>query len=362
MTSEALWTDAGLPLLVLAAAWLTPALSGPTLPFGVRVPAEHADEPVIAEQRSVYRRWLAGAGGVLVLLGAALAFAAPASPLRALPAVLSIALCLPCYLRARHAILAVKQHEGWYRGLRQAVTVDTTLRTDPEPFPWLWGLPALLLTAATAVLGVLRYPAMPQRLPTHYNGSGVADHFTDKSVAAAFVPVYVQLGLTALLGLTAWFSFRSRADLDPARPAASAFQHRRFVVRMAASVLLLTACADLTLLVAAWGIWHGDHTMAALPLLLPVLLGTLGVIAVAVVTGQSGSRIAAPAGPDTGAVHQDDDRYWRAGLFYVNREDPAFFVPKRFGVGWSVNLGNPWAALLLAVLLGGGILATVLNH
>ena len=47
----------------------------------------------------------------------------------------------------------------------------------------------------------------------------------------------------------------------------------------------------------------------------------------------------------------DDDRFWKAGLLYVNRDDPAIVVGARFGVGWAPNLGNPAAWLLIAGLV-----------
>ncbi|MDH6137639.1 putative membrane protein [Kitasatospora sp. MAA4] len=371
MTSGAFWTDAAIPLLILLTAWLTPSLTGPTLPFGVRVPPAQSEHPVIAEQRRSYRLLLGAGGGVLVLLGALLAALAPDSPAAALPPLAALAGGAAAYVRARRAIRAVKQREDWYRGLRQSVAVDTALRTSPEPFPWLWTLPALFVLAATAVLGVLRYPSMPQQLPTHYNGSGAVDHFTGKSVGTAFALVFVQAALTLVVTLVAWLSFRSRADLDPARPAASAYRHRRFIVRMTVSVLLLAACANLTVLLGAWGIWHGDRTMGALPLLLPTLAGLALTVVVAVRTGQNGSRVPLPEdltadepAVDTkaSAVHQDDDRYWRGGMVYVNRQDPALFVGKRFGVGWTVNLGNPRALLLVAGLVAGTLAIDVLTR
>jgi len=38
---------------------------------------------------------------------------------------------------------------------------------------------------------------------------------------------------------------------------------------------------------------------------------------------------------------------------YSNRDDPALFVPKRFGVGYTLNFGNPrsWAVLAVITLL-----------
>ncbi|GAA2151291.1 DUF5808 domain-containing protein [Kitasatospora kazusensis] len=364
MTTGEWFSNVIAPLLVLATAWLAPALSGPTLPFGVRVPAAYTDAPVIARQRGAYRLLLGGAGAVLVLAGAGLTLAGPHGGYGALPSLLALALCLAGYLRARRAIRAVKQREGWFQGLRQTVAVDTSLRTDPERFPWLWAAPALLVLVVTAVTGVVRYPSMPDRLPTHYQGAGTADHFAAKTLGSAFAPVVAQAALTAILLLLMWLTFRSRADLDPARPAATAYQHRRFLGRMAVAMLLLAACIDLTLLAAAWQIWHGDRTLSLTPLLVPALAGAGLVIGTAVLSGQNGGRIPVPEGvtngtaaPDTGAVHHDDDRYWRAGgLFYANRQDPALLVPKRFGIGWTVNLGNP-RTLLLVVLIAGFPLA-----
>jgi uncharacterized membrane protein len=50
---------------------------------------------------------------------------------------------------------------------------------------------------------------------------------------------------------------------------------------------------------------------------------------------------------------RDDDRFWKAGLLYVNRDDPALVVGARFGVGWMLNLGNPVACLILAGTVAG---------
>ena len=53
----------------------------------------------------------------------------------------------------------------------------------------------------------------------------------------------------------------------------------------------------------------------------------------------------------TDAVFHDDDRYWSAGVFYHNPDDPALFVPKRFGLGWTLNFGHPQAKLVLIGML-----------
>ena len=48
----------------------------------------------------------------------------------------------------------------------------------------------------------------------------------------------------------------------------------------------------------------------------------------------------------------DDDRYWKLGIFYWNHDDASLFVPERFGIGWTINLGRPaaWAGLSSSAL------------
>jgi uncharacterized membrane protein len=63
----------------------------------------------------------------------------------------------------------------------------------------------------------------------------------------------------------------------------------------------------------------------------------------------------------TGAVFRDDDRYWYGDFFYNNPDDPAVFVPKRYGLGWTVNFGNPVGKLVLIGTLLLPLVLLILN-
>jgi len=43
------------------------------------------------------------------------------------------------------------------------------------------------------------------------------------------------------------------------------------------------------------------------------------------------------------------DEVWR-GIFYFNPNDPALLVPKRFGIGYTLNFGNPWCWAVVALI------------
>jgi uncharacterized membrane protein len=64
--------------------------------------------------------------------------------------------------------------------------------------------------------------------------------------------------------------------------------------------------------------------------------------------------------PSPSAVFRDDDRYWYGGLFYSNPDDPALFVEKRYGLGWTLNFGHPQAKLVLIVSLVAVLVLTIL--
>jgi Predicted membrane protein len=52
-------------------------------------------------------------------------------------------------------------------------------------------------------------------------------------------------------------------------------------------------------------------------------------------------------GRPTSVVFRDDDRYWSGGILYNNPDDPDLFVPKRYGLGWTVNIGHPQGKLVI---------------
>jgi uncharacterized membrane protein len=52
-----------------------------------------------------------------------------------------------------------------------------------------------------------------------------------------------------------------------------------------------------------------------------------------------------------GDDHPTPDECWKAGIFYSNPDDPALFVRKRSGIGYTLNFGNSWAWPVLALIL-----------
>ena len=140
--------------------------------------------------------------------------------------------------------------------------------------------------------------------------------------------------------------YRSRPDLDTADPAASLLGYRKALGAFGRAGLILLACVDASLLLVALQLWQVLH-----------LSGGANVLVVLPGRGRPGrpsSSLWWPPGghgrdppPQGRATDRDDDRYWKGGIVYVNRDDPAVLVSARVAFGWTVNLGNPTAWLLV---------------
>jgi uncharacterized membrane protein len=55
-----------------------------------------------------------------------------------------------------------------------------------------------------------------------------------------------------------------------------------------------------------------------------------------------------------------DEHYRLGGRIYINPQDPALWVDKRFGIGWTLNFGNRWSWLVLGLLLAPALLVPAL--
>ena len=187
---------------------------------------------------------------------------------------------------------------------------------------------------------------MPNMIPTHWGPSGQADAFSPKTPFSAIALLLILLIMQGMmLGINV-FTKQSGIKLNAAKRKASQVQQLSF--RKYTSWLLFMISVLMTVLFGFLQLTtiHEGLGSAALMLALPLGFSLIILIATAIYAfkiGQSGSRINVTVEDEsvTGITDIDDDKYWKAGIFYVNKNDPSIFVEKRFGVGWTLNFANP---------------------
>lgn len=124
----------GLSALLLVIALMLPSINSPTVPFGVRVPAQYADDPTVVRQTRLYR-WRVLIGAIVAVVAGVVCYRATgATLLLPLSLLVVVSVWYGCFSLANNEIRAAKSAGHWYDSVHQGIAVDTGLRTDPRVF------------------------------------------------------------------------------------------------------------------------------------------------------------------------------------------------------------------------------------
>ncbi|MFN7972667.1 MAG: DUF5808 domain-containing protein [Acidobacteriota bacterium] len=220
--------------------------------------------------------------------------------------------------------------------------------------------PALAL-AINLTLGVVvtayaarQYDRLPGVVPIHFKGSGLPDGWAKKSFASVMAMPLGTLLMGAMVAgiglLTAQAKRSLRAD-DQGISLYAQQRYRNALARFLSGISLVMTAMLSGMSYDAVRIGLGDP-----PTFGPWLLACGGLVAawaiggsiyLIVRYGQGGARLEAAIADRPLTNGLADDRNWRWGVFYVNREDPSLMIEKRFGVGYTLNFGNPRAIVIM---------------
>ena len=347
---------------------ITPLLLKHSEVFAVTVPPAEYHSPELTGMRRSYCVITLGVTVLAIIASAVcLAISENAFFIASIASTLALTvLSFVLYLFFRSKVRALKEQRGWKvqpGEAASAVIVSTSVKRPPSMY---WNLFYVVIVVVTLVIGIVYYPHMPAMIPTNTDLAGHVTNYVPKSFGVLLYTPLIQLFLGVIMTFVYWMIGRARRDIDPAHPLTTA-EHSALFTR-AQSIFMLAFGLALTASMATMQLSMVGKLSINEPALI-ILVVTVALMAgltwISIKYGQSGARLAHPA-QDSDEISRDDDRYWKLGLFYFNPDDPALFVPKRFGIGWTNNFARPmtWAlAGGLAVLCVGLVFAAqLLGH
>lgn len=268
-----------------------------------------------------------------------------------MPLIASFALML----HYRKRVKAIKREEGWKAERDEAVAL-IGFEEAPAPPSLAWNVVYVPIVLITLALGLALYPSTPDLVPTHIDFAGNVNQWTPKGPTLIAFPLLVEVFMAACFIFSHWMTIRSKKDVDPARPAISAYAYGAFA--RAECILLLVGGSVLTAVLGIVMILMMTEFLSMLVTMVLIIVATLvfvgATIAFSIVYGQSGSRLVKRL-EENGDIIADNDEHWKAGIFYWNKDDASLILPKRFGVGWTMN----WARPAAWVIVGGITLASI---
>ncbi len=354
-------------VLLLCSALLPvlPLLTRPSFLFGVRVPAEvQKTEDARELKRTYVKKTILGSLFLLALCVLQFLLFPRATILGTLffPFLLT-PIQLAAYLPIHKKALERKKERHWrVPSVSFADTKSLFSRGRLSAMPQGWYLFSLLLLVAFFILFVWKYPALPERLPTHWNIHMEPDAWSDKGIWTVFGSLFMGLGLLLMMWGIGVFIERARLQVDTAEPVKSFAQHKKYRRLMGQGMGIATLA--MVALFAGLGIQtvFEGFTLPLWMVLSLSLLSCVPLCVVAIGAGQGGSRLKVhveekdlsldmPLEQDS----EEDDRFWVWGMFYYNPGDPACIVEGRFGS----NIGFNYARTVVKTGMCIGMVALV---
>ena len=207
----------------------------------------------------------------------------------------------------------------------------------------------LTINILTFILIAVNWDKLGDQVPTHWGPYG-ADVFAPKTWKTAYSSAYAGLlitGIFLLVNLTViWMKqdLRMRSDdaVSALRQARKAWTVYSLVVASVMSLSFLLMAVDMVrqYTFPAW-----FYTSSLIIMMVVIIVG---MFYVGIKYGISGERY--QKNDEVG--YQDDDEYWKfLGNLYYNPDDPAFIVPKRVGLGTTVNFAHPAGKVMMVALI-----------
>lgn len=232
------------------------------------------------------------------------------------------------------------------------LAVDTSFRQGKLVLSNKWFLIHVVIILAGLIAVLNRYEQIPSLIPMKFDLMGNVTRSAVKSYRSVLYPSIIQTFMTLLFIFINWSIRNSKQQIqadDPQRSRRQNIVFRRswslFTVLSSFALLLLFSMIQLNMLGQI-----NVNSLMLISLLTPIFV-ILFAFLISFRTGQGGSRISRPAaGSKLAPVNNDS--HWKLGMFYFNRQDPALFMEKRIGVGWTLNFGHPLCWLVLLGISG----------
>ncbi|MBS3680978.1 DUF1648 domain-containing protein [Ornithinibacillus massiliensis] len=350
-----------LPVFILT--MFIPYWTRKTESFGVSIPEDIYHSDNIKKLRKQYVQFSGIASILVVVLFLVLSFIDNLDEITfALSFSLLIFLYLIgtffIYLHFHRAMKRLKQLENWGQEKAQAIFVSTDFRSHKLIHSNAWFIISFLITFAMITITFMFYDRIPEQIPIQYNMSGEVTNWEDKSTRILLAMPIMSLYLTLLFMFLNTMIAKAKQQISAEKPEESLQQN--IIFRRRWSMYLIVTGIGLTLLFAfiqfSFIFSVNPAILTISPLVFTAIL-TLWAIILAITTGQGGSRIKVSTGTNGEVINRDDDSNWKLGIFYFNTNDPALFLEKRFGIGWTINWARPlaWSIMLGIILLAVGI-------
>ncbi|WP_290459568.1 DUF1648 domain-containing protein [Romboutsia ilealis] len=192
----------------------------------------------------------------------------------------------------------------------------------------------LIVVTIVGVYVLASYNSIPDVIPTHWGPSGNADAFADKSFIKILAIVGMMIGLGVVIYISSISSLKTRAKLSINSIDNSKKAHLHYLNMFGFTFLVLNIGCEVLFIDILIATMNASSVN-------PLILWPTTIIIILTANYQTYLYYKSPNKSKSASYSiDDDDSLWIFGCIYNNSNDPSIFVNKRFGAGWTVNIGT----------------------
>ena len=201
-----------------------------------------------------------------------------------------------------------------------------------KKYSLLFTIPIIVATLV-GIYVLSNYNSIPDVIPTHWGASGNADAFADKSFIKILAIVGMMIGLGVVIYISSISSLKTRAKLSINSIDNSKKAHLHYLNMFGFTFLVLNIGCEVLFIDILIATMNASSVN-------PLILWPTTIIIILTANYQMYLYYKSPNKSKNAVYSIDDDSLWIFGCIYNNPDDPSLFVNKRFGAGWTVNIGT----------------------
>ncbi len=210
------------------------------------------------------------------------------------------------------------------------------------------------------------YPLLPDKIPVHWNFVGQPDRWADKNIFSVFFLPVIMVYLQGLFWLIKYGMLQVKMTL-PAEHTAEYFAIKEQSLQIGVSLIdqlrllqsILMGAISLNILSATLG--NGGVTKWIIVMAIVADVGILVLCAYNIFQIMKiEDKLKAISGQTYVESSRDAQHWYCGGMFYYNPDDPALFLEKKVGYGYTMNFANKQVFLYIGYIALLAILVLVL--
>lgn len=325
-----------------------------TVVFGVTIPTSHIHHEIVKQAKKTYSIamtviWLVLLIGYFIWIWRTNQNDNLQIIIGMIIMLLFILTSMIFYIYFHRKLQKEKQQKQWGANLTEVKIANTSLNDQDGMLPLFYFMSLAFVPLLLIIYTYDQYSLLPKQIPIHWGPSGKPDAFTTKNhfsvISLPLITLILQFMFAAMSEGTRRLGIKVSV-LNIQKLAYSQVKKRKYTSRFLFLIsFLITVLFSLLQLTTIHQGIIGQNIMLTIFIVFIVII-IMGSIIFAI----KFSNLEKDINPSSDNVTDiDDDRYWKGGLLYFNKEDPSLFVEKRFGIGWTMNFAKPINYIILFV-------------